>query len=193
MEVAGCCGKARGLDRGWRVDGQLLSDVRGRAWKGRPTYGGHGGISPGGGRVFLGRPGGVGPGQRESPGLAGPSTPRGGPEWGEMTQCPGPWTEQPPESPVPWNCRFSSPEGGATWWGPTASCGEGGFLFPHSGWAHDLPSWPAFRRCLHRLLNMEVRASLGSPTVTPQGTITSPNTLTFQALITKTGQGVHKS
>lgn len=28
-------------------------------------------------RVFLGRPGGVGPGQPESPDLAGPSTPRG--------------------------------------------------------------------------------------------------------------------
>ena len=35
MEAARCCGKARSLDRGWRVHGQLLSDLRGRAWKGR--------------------------------------------------------------------------------------------------------------------------------------------------------------
>lgn len=93
-----------------------------------------------------------------------------------MTQYPGLRTEQPPESPVTQNCRFPSPEGGATWWGPSASCGEGGFPSPYSGWAHDFPGRPGFRRRLHGLLHMEVQASLGSPAVTPQGTITSPNT-----------------
>ena len=129
VQAAECCGKARGLDRGWRVDGQPPSDLRGRAWKGRHTWGARGnshregdGSSQGGLGVWA---------RGSSKALVWQvRPPTGCPRRAEMTRCPGRGLEQPPESPVPRSCRFPSPEGGATWWGPTASCGEGGFPSP---------------------------------------------------------------
>lgn len=176
MEAAECCGKAHGLDRGWRVDGQPPSDLHGRAWKGRHTCGAHAGISTGSWTGLLREAWGRGLGAARGPWSGGSVHPMGCPSRGEVTRCPGRGLEQPPESPVPWSCRFPSPEGGATWWGPTASCGEGGFPSPlRPGPQPPQAAWvPASTRT----------PSHGSPgfpevTVTPQGIITSPNTWTF--------------
>ena len=64
---------------GWTGSRRLIC-VEGPGREGT-RVGGTGEFPPGGGRVFLGRPGGVGLGQLEGPGLASPST-RGVPQAG---------------------------------------------------------------------------------------------------------------
>lgn len=175
-----CCGEAR---EAWTEGGEWTGSCSRCAWKGLEGAGLRTGHNFTGRRrrVFLGRPGGVGPGQHEGPDLAGPSTPRGGPR--EMTQCPGRGLSSL-LAPYSLELQVLIPR----------KVGPPGVRVPHFLWGRGLPvpplragpttSPPASLRSggvPHRLLHMEDSGFPGVITVTPQGDNSSPNTLTFSS------------